>query len=456
MSVLFDILECAPFAAEREEVETVSFPDFTSLFLETDTNARRRSSRELRIPHTILEKDEEESDGLDDDDDDDDDGETIIWITPRVRPRKQGLEDPDDGFTLDEPPSPTNTVSSTSSSSSGSSEESTNGGRHREQMSLDSPVAQSEPDEFNEDEDDDEWIDIEEDEELDDELDDDSFGDSSGISSDDDEESVLSLLFTYEDLLGHEFVYIEEAYFNNNYETDLSIEEIIYGVHRTCETYVAAMRLYLKWVDLKDEGCEAQARQVLMEIQTAASGSIEDWLSDCPEDYWPLGRARCALIGQLIRLELMPETYIEQLITRMQDELYLDGRMQVLQALIHYAGPRAVHEANLDAIDVIADFCRARSELYTMRWLFSKIKKDISIYMLRNRLTDDQDSCFTRAELENLLQNALQGDESGSLCTLLDLVLDQRDQRVIADIMKTHNETHCREARADDTKRIAR
>ncbi|KAL5488357.1 hypothetical protein ACEPAI_6465 [Sanghuangporus weigelae] len=435
MSALFDILECAPYAAEHEEVETVSFPDFTSLFLETDANTRRRSSRELRVPHTILEEDEEESDGHDDDD-----GETIIWITPRAHPRKQGLEEPDDGLNLDEPPSPTNTDSSTSSSSSGSSEESASGDRHRGQISLERPVAQSKPDEPNEDQDD-EWVDIEEDEELEDELDDASSGDSSGLSSDDDEESVLSLLFRYEDLLGHEFVFIDEAYFNNNYETGLSVQEIIYGVHRTCETYVAAMRLYLKWVDLKDEGDEAQARQVLMEIQTAASGSIEDWLSDCPEDYWPLGRARCALIGQLIRLELMPETYISQLITRMQDELYLDGRMQILQALIHYAGPRAVHEANLDAIDIIADFCKARPELYTIRWLFSKIKKDISVYMLRNRLTDDQDSRLTRAELENFLRKALQGEESGSLCTLLDLVLDQRDQRVIANLIKNHNET---------------
>ncbi|KAL5488354.1 hypothetical protein ACEPAI_6462 [Sanghuangporus weigelae] len=432
MSALFDILECAPFATEDEEFETVSFPDFTALFLETDDNARYRSSRELRVPRTILEEDEEESDSHDNDDDDD--GETIIWVTPRARPHKQGLEEPNDGFSLDEPPSPTGTDSSTSSSSSGSSEEFVSGGRHRGQMSLDSPVAQSEPYEFIEDENDDEWVDIEEDEELEDELDDDSSGDSSGLSSDDEEESVLSLLFRYEDLLGHEFVYIDEAYFNNNYETGLSVEEIIYGVHRTCETYVAAMRLYLKWVDLKDEGDEAQARQVLMEIQTAASGSIEDWLSDCPEDYWPLGRARCALIGQLIRLELMPETYISQLITRMQDGLYLDGRMQVLQALIHYAGPRAVHEANLDAIDIIADFCKARPGLYTMRWLFSKIKKDISTYMLRNRLTDDQDSRFTREELESLLRGALQGEESDSLHILLDLVLNQRDQRVIADL----------------------
>ncbi|KAL5488353.1 hypothetical protein ACEPAI_6461 [Sanghuangporus weigelae] len=184
-----------------------------------------------------------------------------------------------------------------------------------------------------------------------------------------------------------------------------------------------------------------------MEIQTGASGSIEDWLSDCPEENWPLGRARCALIGQLIRLELMPETYISQLITRMQDELYLDGRMQVLQALIHYAGPRAVHEANLDAIDIIADFCKARPGPYTMRWLFSKIKRDISAYMLRNRLTDDQDSRFTREELESLLRDALQGEESDSLHTLLDLVLNQRDQRVIADINKIQNETHCTKAR---------
>ncbi|KAL5527081.1 hypothetical protein ACEPAG_5872 [Sanghuangporus baumii] len=436
MSVLFDILECAPYAAECEEVEPVRFPDFTSLFLETDANTRRRSSRELRVPQTIIEEDDEE---LHDDEDDDDDGETIIWVTPRARPHKEGLEEPNDGFSLDGPPSPTNTDSSTSSSSSGSSEESTNGGRHREQVSLDRPVVHSEPDEFNEDEDDDEWVDIEEDEEIQDELDDDSSGVSSGLISDEEEESVLSLLFRYEDLLGHEFVYIDEAYFNNNYETSLSVEEIVYDVHRTCETYVAAMRLYLKWVDLKDEGYEAQARQVLMEIQTAASGSIEDWLSDCPEDYWPLGRARCALIGQLIRLELMPETYLAQLITRMQDELYLDGRMQVLQALIHYAGPRAVHEENLDAIDVIADFCRARPELYTMRWLFStrskKIKKDISTYMLRNRLTDDQDSRFTREELQSLLRGALEGEESDSLHILLDLVLNQRDQRVIADLM---------------------
>ncbi|KAL5527082.1 hypothetical protein ACEPAG_5873 [Sanghuangporus baumii] len=433
MSALFDILECASFATEHEEVETVRFPDFTSLFLETDANTRRRSGRELRVPHTILEEDEEESDGLDGDDDDDD-GETIIWVTPRARPHKQELEEPNDGFSLDGPPSPTGTDSSTSSSSSGSNEESASSSRHRGQRSLDRPVANSEPDEFNEDEDDDEWVDIEEDEELEDELDDDSSGDSSGISSDDDDESVLPLLFKYEDLLGHEFVYIDEAYFNNNYETSLSVEEIIYDVQRTCETYVAAMRLYLKWVDLKDEGDEPQARQVLMEIQTAASGSIEDWLSDCPEDYWPLGRARCALIGQLIRLELMPETYIAQLITRMQDELYLDGRMQVLQALIHYAGPRAVHEANLDAIDIIVDFCKARPGLYTMRWLFSKIKRDISAYMLRNRLTDDQDSRFTREELQSLLREALEGEESDSLHILLDLVLNQRDQREIAEI----------------------
>ncbi|KAL5488355.1 hypothetical protein ACEPAI_6463 [Sanghuangporus weigelae] len=446
MSALFDILECAPFAAEREEVETVSFSDFTSLFLETDANARRRSSRGLRIPQTIIEEDDEELD----EDEDDDDGETIIWITPRARPHKQGLEEPNDGFSLDEPPSPTGTDSSTSSSSSGSDEESTSS--NRGQMSLDRLVAQIKPDEFNEDgNDDEEWVDIEEDEELEGELDDDSSGDNSGLSSDDDEESVLSLLFRYEDLLGHEFVYIDEAYFNNNHETSLSVEEIVYDVHRTCETYIAAMRLYLKWVDLKDEGDESQARQVLMEIQTAASGSIEDWLSDCPEDYWPLGRARCALIGQLIRLELMPETYISQLITRMQDELYLDGRMQVLQALIHYAGPRAVHEANLDAIDIIADFCKARPGLYTMRWLFSKIKKDISTYMLRNRLTDDQDSRFTREELESLLRGALQGEESDSLHILLDLVLNQRDQRVIAKLIQIQNETHCTKARGGDT-----
>ncbi|KAL5530428.1 hypothetical protein ACEPAF_6686 [Sanghuangporus sanghuang] len=434
MSALFDILECAPFVAELEEVEIVSFPDFTSLFLEADANARLRSSRELRVPQTIIEEDDEE---LDSNEDEDDDGETIIWVTPRARPCKQELEEPNDGFSLDEPPSPTNTDSSTSTSSSGSSEESTSGDRHRGQISVDRPMAQSELDGLNEDGDDDEeWVDIEEDEDLEDELDDDS-GNSSGLSSDDEEESVLSSLFRYEDLLGHEFVYIDEAYLNNNYETSLSVEDIIYGVHRACDTYVAAMRLYLKWVDLKDEGDEAHARKVLMEIQTAATGAIEDWLSDCPEDDWPLGRARCALIGQLIRLELMPETYISQLITRMQDELYLDGRMQVLQALIHYAGPRAVHEANLDAIDIIADFCKARPGLYTMRWLFSKIKKDISAYMLRNRLTDDQDSRFTREELENLLRRALGGEESGSLCKLLVLVLDQRDQRVIANLIRT-------------------
>ncbi|OCB86244.1 hypothetical protein A7U60_g6835 [Sanghuangporus baumii] len=433
MSALFDVLECAPFAAEREEVETISFPNFTSLFLEADANVRCRSSRELRVPQTILEEDEEESDN-----DDDDDGETIIWITPRARPHKQGLQEPDDGFSLDEPPSPADIDFSTSSSSSNSSEGSTSGEHHRGPISSDRLVAQSKPDEFNEDENDDEWVNIE-DEELEDELDDDSSGDSSGLSSDDEEESVLSLLFRQEDLLGHEFVYIDEAYLNNNYETSLSVEDIIYGVHRTCDTYVAAMRLYLKWVDLKDEGDEAQARQVLMETQTAANGSIEDWLSDCPEDNWPLGRARCALIGQLIRLELLPETYISQLITRMRDELYLDGRMQVLQALIHYAGPRAVHEANLDAIDIIADFCKARPGLYMMRWLFSnsfkKIKKDISTYMLRNRLTDDQDSRFTRTELESLLRGTLEGDESNSLYRLLDVVLDQRDQRMIANLM---------------------
>ncbi|KAL5530426.1 hypothetical protein ACEPAF_6684 [Sanghuangporus sanghuang] len=380
MSALFGILECAPFTDWHEEVETVSFPDFTSLFLEADANARRRSSRELRVLHTILEEEEEESDG-----DDDNDGETIIWITPRARPRKQGLEEPDDGFNLDEPPSLTNTDSSTSSSSSGSSEESTSGDRHRGQISLNRSAAECGLNGLNGDEGDDEWIDIEEDEELEDELDDDSSGDSSGLSSDNEEESVLSLLFRQEDLLGHEFVYIDEAYSSNNYETSLSVEDIIYGVHRTCDTYVAAMRLYLKWVDPKDE---AQARQVLMEIQTAATGSIEDWLSDYPEGDWPLGRARCALIGQLIRLELLPETYISQLITRMRDELYLDGRTQVLQALINYAGP-------------------ARA-LYDEMDLLENQKRHLRIYV-RNRLTGDQDSRFTRLELEKLLRKALQG-----------------------------------------------
>ncbi|KAL5508553.1 hypothetical protein ACEPAH_6172 [Sanghuangporus vaninii] len=193
MSALFDILECAPFASEQEEVETVSFPDFTSLFLEADVRARRRSSRELRVPHTILEEDEEESDG-DDDDDDDDDGETIIWITPRARPCKQGLEDPDDGFTLDGPPSPTNTDISTSHSSSGSSEEFTNAIRHCGPIILDRPAVECGLDELNGDEGDDEWVDMEEDEELEDELDDDSSRVSSGLSSND-KESALSLLF---------------------------------------------------------------------------------------------------------------------------------------------------------------------------------------------------------------------------------------------------------------------
>ncbi|KAL5530427.1 hypothetical protein ACEPAF_6685 [Sanghuangporus sanghuang] len=434
MSALFGILECAPFTDWHEEVETVSFPDFTSLFLEVDANARRRSSRELRVPHTILEEDEEESDG-DDDDDDDDDGETIIWITPRPCLSKQGLEEIDDGFSLDGPPSHTDANFSTSSSSSVSGDESTSGVRHCGPISLDRPAAECKLDEPYENDDDDEWVDIEEDEDLEDGFDDDSSGDSSSLSSDGEGESVLSLLFRQEDLLGHEFVYIDETYTNNNYETSLPVVSIVYGVHRTSDTYVAAMRLYLKWADLQDEGDEAQARRALMEIQTTATGAIEDWLSDCPEDNWPLGCARCALIGQLIRLELMPETYISQLIMRMRDDLYLDGRMQVLQALIHYAGPRAVHEANLDAIDIIADFCKARPGLYVVRWLFLKIKRGISAYMLRNRLTDDRDSRFTREELQSLLRGALEGKESDSLRTLLNLVLDQRDQRVIANLI---------------------
>lgn len=276
------------------QAATLRLEHYTSLFLDAEQDHRHallhsKRSREL----DEFAGGDEDVDG-DADDDYEDDSETIVWLTPRPRPRAQdlglalGLEEPDDDFQLDAPASPIsdedsdNSGSSSSSDSNSSSsedlwsedEEETPSSPATSIMSLDRPADERELTEaqIEGEEEDESWLDEEED---------DSSSDGSNVSDEEEEgETLLDTLIAHEEKLGGEFVYFEEAIHANNFESTRSLEEIIFGVRKTSDTYVAAMRIFLRAIDAHDSGLLDELKSTFEEIQHLAYRAAREWLED--------------------------------------------------------------------------------------------------------------------------------------------------------------------------------
>ncbi|KAH8116639.1 hypothetical protein DFH11DRAFT_1542630 [Phellopilus nigrolimitatus] len=140
--------------------------------------------------------------------------------------------------------------------------------------------------------------------------------------------------------------------------------------------------------------------KVKHKIRTSVLDDFDCWWENGPERLPEVGRAKVALIGQLVRVGIFDGSMVSALVDRYAEEAYRNGVMDVFKTLVDYAGVDICGPDYEEQTQIAVERLREVRDMLHNEWrtdteidrTFRQIESRVRMYILHYELKYDTDT----------------------------------------------------------------